>query len=370
MTTSLQDILKKKSVRFSFERSISLVGATTLGVGALMGAGIYVLVGLAAREAGPSVWLAYLICGLLTLPSVLMFGELSRLVPVAGGGYVYSYQGLGSFAGFVTGWLLGWGSILACAMYALGFAYYSVSLSGVVLPDLAVRFVALLITVTLTLLNCVGTRSGEKAQRILTWGNLFVLLSLIVAASWQLDPTKATPLFPNGFGGLAGAVAIIYISFFGYQLIANNAEEIVDPQITIPRAMLLAMLISLGFYVAVAVVCVLTLPWQELAGSQAPLLAVGSRVLGGWGGWIIGSGAVLASAAALNSTVLSQGRQIYAMGNHNFLPTILGKIHGVRKTPSAALLAGGALTTILIVFGGLEFIVKTANFCFYPNENR
>ncbi|MEE4266023.1 MAG: amino acid permease, partial [Desulfobacteraceae bacterium] len=124
MAESIEEIFKRKLVPVRFERSLGLLGATTLGIGALMGAGIYVLIGLAAEKAEPAVWLSYLICGLLSLLSVYVFGELSRKVPTAGGGYAFAYNALGSFWGFITGWLLAMGSIFACAMYAVGFGYY------------------------------------------------------------------------------------------------------------------------------------------------------------------------------------------------------------------------------------------------------
>jgi len=137
MAESIKDIFRRKIVPVSFQRTMGLFGATTLGIGALMGAGIYVLIGLAAGQAGPGAWLSYLLCGLLSLLSVSMFGELSRRVPVSGGGYSYTYNALGSFAGFITGWLLALGSIFACAMYAIGFAYYFASILASDIPEAA-----------------------------------------------------------------------------------------------------------------------------------------------------------------------------------------------------------------------------------------
>ena len=361
---SLGDILRKKSVSVSFERTVGLFGATTLGIGALMGAGIYVLIGLAAAQSGPSVWLSYLICGLLALPSLFMFGELCRIMPVAGGGYAYSYRGLGSLGGFLAGWLLAWGSMFACAMYAIGFAYYFGSLLGYEVPQIAIKFIAILMVLSLTSLNCKGTQGGDRFQKLFTWGNLVVLSVLILSAVPESNPEQLKPMYPNGVEGMAAAIAIIYISFFGYQLIANNAEEIVEPRKTVPRAMLLSMLVSLTFYVLIALVSVLVVPWETLSVSQAPLVEVASRSLGSFGWLLVGVGGVLASAAALNSTLLSQGRQVYAMGKHGFLPKLLGSLHETRKTPNAALLAGGIVTAAAIALGELEFIAKSANFCF------
>jgi APA family basic amino acid/polyamine antiporter len=364
MAESIQEIFRRKLVPVGFQRTMGLLGATTLGIGALMGAGIYVLIGLAAGRAGPAVWLSYLVCGVLSLLSVFLFAELSRRVPIAGGGYAFAYNALGSFWGFMTGWLLALGSIFACAMYATGFAYYFSPLVPYSLPAPVMKGLALTIIALLTVLNCRGTKGGESLQKIFTWGNLLILLALILLAIPKADPQQLRPMFAQGFGGVGGAIAIIYVSFFGYQLIANNSEEIITPEKTVPRAMFLAMLVSLAFYVAVAVISVMVVPWDSLSQSKAPLVDVALKSIGRLGWLLIALGGVLASAAALNSTLLSQARQIFAMGKDRLLPGILGRIQEVYRTPTAALWAGGLATSVALVFGDLTFIVKSANFCF------
>ena len=364
MSGTLHEIFKRKIVSVGFARRIDLLGATTLGVGALMGAGIYVLIGLAAHHAGPGVWLAYLACGLLVLPSVVVFAEFSRRIPVSGGGYVFAYHAMGSLGGFITGWVLALGSILACSMYAIGFAYYLGSFLRPDLPEFALRLIAIALIGFLASINCRGTAGGDKLQQIFTLGNLLILLVLLSLSLTEISPGRMRPLLPNGLSGISVAISIIYISFFGYQLIANNAEETIDPEKTVPRAMLLSFLISLGFYLAVALIAVLVVPWEQLAASRAPLVDVAARGIGPLGWVLIGFGGILASAAALNGTLLSQGRQIYAMGKDRFLPTLLGRVHELRQTPQPALLAGSLATVLAVAVGDLESIAKIANFCF------
>jgi APA family basic amino acid/polyamine antiporter len=364
MAESLQEIFKRKLVSVGFVRTMGLFGATTLGIGALMGAGIYVLIGLAAGAAGPAVWLSYLICGLLSLLSVSVFADLSRRLPVSGGGYAFVYSALGSFWGFITGWLLALGSIFACAMYATGFAYYATTIFSHTIPEPFLKAIALGVIVFLTILNSRGTQSGDSVQKLLTLGNLLVLAILIGLAVPGAQPKLMKPMFPQGLGGIGSAIAIIYVSFFGYQLIANNAEEIVDPEKTIPRAMFLAMFISLCFYLAVALISVMIIPWETLSESKAPLVNVALAAIGSRGWLLVAIGGVLASAAALNSTLLSQARQVFAMGKDRLLPAILGRIHEVSRTPRAALWVGGLVTLAAVLFGNLIFIVKSANFCF------
>ncbi len=364
MPETLQDIYRRKIIPIDFERSMGLLGATTLGVGALMGAGIYVLLGLAVDKAGPGAWLSYLICGGLSMFSVLMYGELSRKMPIAGGGYAYAYNMLGSLGGFLTGWLLVLGSIFACAMYATGFAYYITSIFAHQVPEIVKTGIAMASVAALTLLNCYGTKGGDRVQRFFTYGNLAVLFLLIVLAIPKAKGAGMVPMFPTGVKGVGEAISIIYVSFFGYQLIANNAEEVINPTHTIPNAMILSMLISLTFYVLLAIVSVMVVPWTDLAKSDAPLVDVALKGIGGTGWIMVAFGGILASGAALNSTLLSQARQVFAMGKDRFLPAPMGKINAVYRTPIAALLAGGAVTMACLFWGNLTFIVKSANFFF------
>lgn len=363
MPTQLREIFRKKLIPITFERTIGLFGATTIGVGALMGAGVYVLIGLASGVAGPSVWLSYIICGILAFFSTLLFMEMARLVPISGGGYAYAYESLGSIGGFVTGWFLALGSIFACGLYAIGFAEYFTSLLGYRLPPLGVKACAVMLVALSTFLNSRGTKGADRVQNILTWGNLGVLILFLAVSAFFIKPELATPVFPNGVEGTFSAIGLIYISFFGYQLIANNADEIRNPTVTIPRAMMYSMGIAFVFYLLVAVVSTLVIPWQELARSNAPLVDVATRSFGSFGWLLISMGGVLAAAGALNSTLLSQGRQIYAMGKDRFVPDLLGKIHEGAKTPRAAIIAGGIVIALILFSFRLEFIAKAANFC-------
>ena len=363
MPTTLQEIFRKKLIPVTFERTIGLFGAITIGVGALMGAGLYVLIGMAASKAGPSVWLSFAICGVLAFLTTLLFAEMARLVPIAGGGYAYAYESLGRVGGFATGWFLALGSIFACGLYAIGFAEYFTSVLGYRLHPAGVKVIAGAIVLLSTFLNAKGTRGADRIQNILTWGNLCILIVFIAASLFHIQPDLGTPHFPMGLEGTFNAIGIIYISFFGYQLIANNADEIRNPTVTVPKAMKYSMGIAFAFYLVVALVSVFVIPWQELGQSNAPLVEVASKSFGSFGWLLISMGGILAAAGALNSTLLSQGRQIYAMGKDRFMPDLLGKIHQSTKTPRAAILAGGLLILLFLSSFSLEFIAKAANFC-------
>ncbi len=359
---NLQEIFKKKIIPITFERNMRLFGATTIGVGALMGAGVYVLIGMAAGVAGPSVWISYLACGCLAFFTTLLYAELARILPIPGG-YAYAYSVLGSRAGFFTGWFLALGSVFACGLYAIGFAEYFTAILGYKVPPLGIKLIAIGLVAFLTFLNTLGTKGSDSIQTILTWGNMVILTALILLSAPYIEMDNLQPMFPNGYAGTASAISIIYISFFGYQFIANNTDEIVDPNKTVPNAMLLSMIISIVFYVVIAILAILIIPWDKLANSNAPLIDVAQKSIGPLGWIMISVGGVLAAAGALNSTLMSQGRQIYSMGKDRFLPTLLGKIHQRKKTPLAALYAGGLFIMLSLLLFDLNFIAQCANFC-------
>ena len=363
MEQDIQALFDKKIRPPKFKRTIGLFGATSIGVGALLGAGIYILIGTAANMAGPSVIFSYLLCGSLAFITTLMYADLSRVIPRSGGGYTYVYDILGSLGGFSTGWFLALGSILASSLYAIGFAEYSASLAGVHLPPYVIKAIAIGITLLITLFSLRPAKTSKiNFGTWIVWGNVAVLLLLIGLSFLDLDVKKTEPFFPKGFDGTLGAISIIYISFFGYQLIANNADEIKNPEKTIPRAMKLSMLISIGLYVLVAATAVMTVPWDELAKSHAPLVLVANKSFGGNGWIIISLGGILASLGALSSTLVSQSRQAYTMGKDRFFPDAIGQLNGKTKQPQWAIITGGVLTSFALAAFDLETIAEVTNF--------
>jgi len=360
----IQDLFNKKIKPLDFERTITLFGATTIGVGALLGAGIYVLIGTAAHLAGPSVILTYFLCGTLAFFTTLMFAELGRIIPRSGGGYTYAYDILGSIGGFSTGWFLALGSIFASGLYAIGFAEYALSLTGKTFSIYFDRSIAVGITLFIGYLS-LRSKGDRKfnLQNWIVWGNVAILLLLVVFSFFHMNPENLKPAFPHQFHGTIAAISLIYVSFFGYQLIANNADEIVNPEKTIPRAMILSMLISIGIYVLVATAAVMSVSWKELAQSRAPLVLLADKSFGGNGWIIISIGGILASLGALSSTIVSQSRQTYAMGKDRFFPDMMGKLDEKSKQPRIALITAVILVSLVLIFFDLEFIAKATNFC-------
>ncbi|WP_372369626.1 amino acid permease [Candidatus Uabimicrobium sp. HlEnr_7] len=359
---SLRNILETKKKQATFARTMGLFSSTVLGMGTIMGAGIYILVGLAAEQAGSAVWISYLICGALAYLSVLMYADLGCMITTSGGGYIYAYQSLGPFWGFITGWHLAIGSIFACAIYALGFAIYSVSLFSHEQIIWLYQGIAIVLTWGLTLMSVRGTQGKNAMQQILTLGNVLILLIIASIAFTKADPQGLSPILGNGTAGIFSAIGVIYLSFFGYQLIANNSEEVVDPEKTVPLAMKLSLTISAAIYLIVVFAALLVVPAQDLAQNPAPLALVAEKSSGTVGLWLVIFGGLLASGAALSSTLSSQSRQIYAMGRDRLFGKAISRLE--QGIPKVAFVVASIVVSLVIFFLQMEIIVRIANFCF------
>jgi APA family basic amino acid/polyamine antiporter len=348
-----------------FSRELGLLEATTLGVGAMIGAGIFILSGMAAGIAGPAATVSYILCGLMTLFTALSYSELSSSIPLAGGGYTFVHQGLGGYIAFLSGWALIFGSVVACALYALGFAaHFNPLLDLVIRISPPVKFSAFAMAFLLLLINIKGTKESGKTQNFFTITKVAILVIFIGLCLPYVKTQNLKPFTPFGFTGIISATALIYISFFGFELISSASEEIKNPQKTVPRAILLSLFIPMLIYVGVILVSVGILDYHTLGTSAAPLVLIAQKVLGNYGLLFVLVGGLLSTISALNATILAASRQTYAMGRDGYLPGKIFRLHPKFKTPYTAVSAVGVVILIFCLSGEVEFVAHLANFCY------
>jgi APA family basic amino acid/polyamine antiporter len=348
-----------------FSRELGLLEATTLGVGAMIGAGIFILSGMAAGIAGPAAIISYILCGLMTLFTALSYSELSSSIPLAGGGYTFVHQGLGGYIAFLCGWALIFGSVVACALYALGFAeHFSPLIDLVIKVSPSIKFSAFGMALLLLVINIKGTKESGKTQNFFTLAKVAMLFVFIGLCIPFVKTQNFTPFTPFGFTGIISATALIYISFFGFELISTASEEIKNPKKTVPKAILLSLLIPTLIYVAVVLVSVGILDYQTLGTSAAPLVLIAQTVLGKYGLLFVLIAGLLSTISALNATVLAAARQTYAMGRDGYLPGKIFRLHPKFKTPYTAIVAVGAIILLFTLSGEVELVAHLANFCY------
>jgi len=367
-------------------REITLLDATMLGVGALMGGGVFVLLGLAAGVAGPAVILALFLNGFITIPTLLVYAELGSASDDAGGGYLWAKDGLGQPFGFLGGWL-GWFShVIACSLYALASAAFALfiarSAGWIELGPHTARAVALAIAGLFIGLNYLGVKIGIKAENAVNSLVLVAVLVFIAFGLWSVGHHTDTvrynlePFFPPGTAlakasGVFLAMGITFIAFEGYEIISQTSEEIQDPKRNIPRAIWLSFLIVWAIMLLVAFIALgVTSPaadgaqsWSVLAAAKEHALVVAAGQVMPYGAVVIAGSALLLQITALNATIYSSSRVSFAMGRDGNLPRIFGKIHPHRRTPHYAVLGSGLLV-LLVALLPIEAVATSADVMF------
>jgi APA family basic amino acid/polyamine antiporter len=334
-------------------REIGLFSAVSLGLGAMIGAGVFVLSGMAAGTAGPALILAFSLNGLIALIVGACYAELSTMMPRAGGAYVYAKPGLGPFLGFYAGWMSWFAQTIACSLYATAFGSFAItlfhSLTGRALGDGVATTIAVSALLAFSWLNYTSAEGTGRLEIVVTSLKIAVLLIVVAfgffAIAGKPEPIAAfTPFFPEGGLGLLGAMGLTFIAFEGYEIIVQTAEEVERPSQTIPRAILISILIAVTLYILVAIVLLgaVTAPagqsvYQYLGqlGELGLMEAAGQFVSGGKVVLLIAG--LASTASALNATAYGSSRIALAMGRGGDLPTRLAGVHPKHRTPHVAI---------------------------------
>lgn len=356
---------------------MGLAEATLIGVGAMVGAGIFVLTGIAAGVAGPALMLAFVLNGLVALTVAASYAELGSTFPQAGGSYAWAKLALPGPFGFLVGWLSWFSSSVACSLYALAFGAYfgqllhSINLGVPLLGEEAeTKLFAVVIILAFAAINYRGSAETGKAGNIITLGQMAVLFVFVVAGLWALRgvphwPQNLTPLFPKGVTGLLTAMGLTFVAFEGYEIIAQCGEEVREPQRNVPRAIFLSVIAVVPVYVLIAftMLAATRAPagvavWQYL-GQHAELAVVESaRQFARGGTMLLLLGGFFATTSALNATLYAASRVSFAMGRDVNLPPVFALIDRRRRTPHGAILGSAAGIVIMAVALPLEDVAS------------
>ena len=373
----------------TFARDLGLFDATMLGVGAMIGAGIFVLTGIAAGEAGPASILAFALNGFVTLLTAFAYAELASAIPKAGGGYSYVRMAFPGALGFTAGWMLWFAYTVACSLYALGFAGYSWEVFHKYTPGFAeavfgafghrlpVVFVTLLVGAFFIALNVRGSEVTGKAENALTIAKLVVLAIFVVFGLRKIfgAPTEAVdnffPFFPMGGGGVLVAMGLTFIAFEGYDLIATVAEEIKEPEKNIPRATFISLSITITMYLLILFVSLGAVSsadgptWRFLGHyKETAIVRAAEDFMPSFGVAIIVLGGLLSTMSALNATVMASSRVAFSMARDRWLPLEMARIHPERRTPGVAIVVTGVILLAMAITLPIEAVGSAASLIF------
>jgi len=333
------------------ERNLGFLEAMTLGGGTMIGAGIFILPGIAAEGAGPASSLSFGIAGAVALLAAISLSELATGMPIAGGSYHYVNRGLGSFFGSIVGWGMWTGLMFASAFYMVGFGQYIVE----PLPffdgqTLIVAFGILGLALILGI-NYYGTEESSGAQNLMIGTEFAIVLVYMILGVFFVDGSNLAEFAPTGAGGIITTTGTVFVTFLGFEIIATVAGEVKKPGKLIPLTMVLSVVSVTILYMILMVVTTGIVPYQELGGSLVPVSDVADVILGTVGVTAIVFAAVIAAISSSNSSVLAASRVIFAMGRDNLMTNWLNVTHDRFNTPHRAILATGAVTTLLIALG-------------------
>ncbi len=342
-------------------RDLGFLEAYTMGVGTMIGAGIFVLPSIAVANAGPASMISFVIGGVVSLLAALSLSELATGMPKAGGSYYYVNTAMGGFFGSIVGWGMWSGLMFASAFYMLGFGQYLTYFS----PQVPVIGSALLMAALLVWINYRGVKETGNLQNIIVILLLASIIVFIVFGIFEIQWDVLRPFNPKGWGAVAATAATVYVSFIGFEVIATSAEEIKNPGRNLPLSMIASVLTPMLLYVLVILVATGVLPVPELVASKIPVAETAAQYMGTIGALLMVVGALLATVSSANASILSAARVNFAMGRDKVLTNWLNQIHSTYRTPYRAILVTGGVILLLIGFGtGLETLADVASFTY------
>jgi APA family basic amino acid/polyamine antiporter len=355
-SVSVPDDAAAADERPTLRRSLGLLETTLGGVGLVLGAGIYALVGEAAGTAGNALWVSFALAAGIAALTGLSYAELASTYPKAGADYEYSRQALGRrFAG-VVGWVIVAGNVIAAAAVALGFGGYFSEF-----VDVSPTLGALGALGLAGAIAGYGIRESMWASVALTVIEVAGLVFIVVIGVPHLGDVPLLDAKSGASGIFAGSALVIF-AFIGFEQVATLAEETHDARRTVPMAVLLSIAISTALYVAVAVAAVSVLGWEALSASEAPLATVAEDVLGGGASEAISLVALFSTFNTMLLMIVAAARLVYGMATSGSLPSPLGAVHREKRTPAVAIALCTAGALGVAVFGDLGFVAQSANF--------
>jgi APA family basic amino acid/polyamine antiporter len=350
------------TVEGALARRLGTGDAVVIGLGSMIGAGVFSAFAPAAAAAGSGLLIGLALAAGVAYCNAVASAQLAAQYPTSGGTYVYGRERLGEWWGFLAGWGFVVGKTASCAAMALTFASYAVPGS-----EWAQRLAALLAVAALTAANYHGITRTAGLARVLVAASVLALLIVVVAiaASGEADTANlggSASLWSGGVYGVLQSAALLFFAFAGYARIATLGEEVRDPEHTIPKAIPIALGITVALYAAVALASLLVAGPDALAASTAPLATAAKLADAAWAVPIVRVGAAVASLGALLALIAGIGRTSLAMARHGDLPGWLAAVHPRYRVPGHAELAVAAVVSVLVLTTDLRGAIGFSSF--------
>ena len=348
-------------------KDLTLTSALTIGIGTMVGAGIFVLPGAAVEIAGPLAAAAFVLGGVIAIFTALSASELGTAMPKAGGAYFYVNESLGPLFGSIAGWSNWIGLTFASAFYMFGFGEYVNAF--ITVPPLSLgpltltgaQLVALLGGAFFIGVNYVGAKETGKLQNIIVFILLGILTVFTLFGVLNADLETLRPIDPHGYTPLLPLTGLIFVSYLGFVQITSVAEEIQDPGRNLPIAIIGSVVIVTTIYALVLLAVLAAIPNEVVAGNDTAVVDVAELLIGPIGAAAMLLGGLLATASSANASILASSRINFAMGRDKIVSPKLNEVHERFGTPYKSIALTGALILLFIVVGNLELLATAGS---------
>ena len=368
-------------------KDLTLTSALTIGIGTMIGAGIFVLPGAAVEQAGPLAAGAFVLGGVIAIFTALSASELGTAMPKSGGAYFYINRSLGPLFGSVAGWGNWIGLTFASAFYMFGFGEYviafkpllteivsaaplgeyviaALNVPGIVLapiPLSSAKIIALLGAVFFVAVNYFGAKETGKLQNIIVFTLLGILTVFTLFGVLNADLQTLRPIDPKGYAPLLPLTGLIFVSYLGFVQITSVAEEIQDPGRNLPIAIVGSVVIVTVIYALVLLAVLAAVPNSVVAGNDTAVVDVAQILIGPLGALALLFGGLLATASSANASILSSSRINFAMGRDKIVSPELNEVHDRFGTPYKSIALTGGLIVVFILAGNLELLATAGS---------
>ncbi|WP_332450291.1 APC family permease [Methanoculleus sp.] len=340
-------------------RELGLPAVTLSGVGIILGAGIYALLGEAAGMAGNAVWLSFAIAATIAGFSALSYAELSSMYPRASAEFEYVRNAFGRRLAFVVGWLIIFSGILGAATVSLGFAGYFSDLVG--FPVLPSAILILLVLAGILFAGIKETAGVAITMTLIEIGGIVMVILIGLPYLGRVDYLE----LPYGVPGLLQASALVFFAYMGFEEMVKLSEETRNPEKNIPLALMIALAISIVLYMLVSLAAVSVVGWEQLAASRAPFAEVASVALGPAAFTLISVIALFATANTALLMMMASSRIMYGMASSFSLPSLFARVHPRTRTPWTAIIAVALASMVFLFAGEIDFVASITNFTLF-----
>ena len=369
---SIGDLVNSNKSDKSLKRVIGPISLIIMGLGCIIGAGIFIVTGIAsANYSGPALVLSFIISAVACIFTALCYAEFASMIPISGSVYTYTYVAMGEVWAWMIGWVLMFEYLISASAVAVGWSSYTVGLlnsAGLILPSIItnppgtglINLPAFLIISLLTGILVLGVKESTRFNAVIVLINVFIILLFILVGANFINPANYQPFMPHGWTGVLQGAAMVFFAYIGFDAVSTAAEETKNPQRTLPIGIIGSLIISSILYIAVAAVLNGMVPYN-LLNNAAPVTFALEKVGANWTASIVSFGALFGLTSVLLTSLFGQTRIFYSMSRDGLLPGVFSKIHPDFRSPVLSTIIVGAVASIIAAFLPLGVIIELVN---------